>query len=228
MAVLEVKVEAAEKTAKVVAIAAESTVSAPVAANDTGKPAVPSRGDMLAGRTYKLAWPESEHALYVTIKDLIEADESGRQVRAPFEMFVNSKNMKYFAWAVGLTSMVPAVLPPRRRCLVRGRGAAFRVRSSRRRLVRRPLRALAAGGDRRHRAEASGQDRGGSERFGAGCARSDPSGEGSGRRRHRRRPRKHRGRQGRASRQVLPEMQPADAHQRGCESCTDRGYSKCG
>ena len=58
----------------------------------------------LSGETYKIRWPMSEHALYITIND-IELD--GR--RQPFEIFVNSKNMDHFAWTVGLTRMVSAV-----------------------------------------------------------------------------------------------------------------------
>jgi ribonucleoside-diphosphate reductase alpha chain len=58
----------------------------------------------LAGRTYKLRWPESEHAMYITINDIVQ---DGR-VR-PFEIFINSKNMGHFAWTVGLTRMISAL-----------------------------------------------------------------------------------------------------------------------
>jgi ribonucleoside-diphosphate reductase alpha chain len=58
----------------------------------------------LEGHTYKLKWPESEHALYITINDLVAA---GR--RRPFEIFINSKNMEHFAWTVALTRMISAV-----------------------------------------------------------------------------------------------------------------------
>ena len=58
----------------------------------------------LAGRTYKLRWPESEHAMYITINDIVQ---DGRT--RPFEIFVNSKNMEHFAWTVGLTRMISAV-----------------------------------------------------------------------------------------------------------------------
>jgi len=59
----------------------------------------------LKGKTYKIRWPESDHAIYITLNDII--DESGR-VR-PFEIFINSKNMEYFSWAVALTRMISAV-----------------------------------------------------------------------------------------------------------------------
>ncbi len=60
----------------------------------------------LPGKTYKLQWPESDHAIYITLNDII--DDSGR-VR-PFEIFINSKNMEHFAWTVALTRMISAVL----------------------------------------------------------------------------------------------------------------------
>ncbi len=62
------------------------------------------RPDTLIGSTYKIKWPESEHALYVTINDL---EEDGR--RRPFEIFINSKNMEHYAWTLALTRMVSAV-----------------------------------------------------------------------------------------------------------------------
>ena len=62
------------------------------------------RAEQLRGTTYKLKWPESAHAVYVTINDL---EQDGR--RRPFEMFINSKNMEHYAWTVGLTRMISAV-----------------------------------------------------------------------------------------------------------------------
>ncbi len=62
------------------------------------------RPEALPGQTYKLRWPESEHAVYVTINDVIQ---DGR--RRPFEIFINSKNMEHYAWTVGLTRMISAV-----------------------------------------------------------------------------------------------------------------------
>ena len=58
----------------------------------------------LEGQTYKLKWPGSEHALYITINDIVIASH-----RRPFEVFINSKNMEHFAWTVALTRMVSAV-----------------------------------------------------------------------------------------------------------------------
>jgi ribonucleoside-diphosphate reductase alpha chain len=62
------------------------------------------RAEQLHGTTYKLKWPESAHAVYVTINDV---EQDG--VRRPFEMFINSKNMEHYAWTLGLTRMISAV-----------------------------------------------------------------------------------------------------------------------
>jgi ribonucleoside-diphosphate reductase alpha chain len=63
------------------------------------------RPGALEGCTYKLRWPESDHATYITINDVIDA--AGR--RRPFEVFINSKNMEHYAWTVALTRMISAV-----------------------------------------------------------------------------------------------------------------------
>src|SRR5579859_1904160 len=62
------------------------------------------RPEALPGKTYKLRWPESDHAIYITINDIVQ---DGR--RRPFEVFINSKNMDHYAWTVGLTRMISAV-----------------------------------------------------------------------------------------------------------------------
>ena len=63
-----------------------------------------SRPEVLPGQTYKLKWPESDHAIYITVNDVVQ---DGR--RRPFEVFINSKNMDHYAWTVGLTRMISAV-----------------------------------------------------------------------------------------------------------------------
>ena len=63
-----------------------------------------TRPEALPGNTYKISWPESEHALYITLNDIVQ---DGR--RRPFEIFINSKNMEHYAWTVGLTRMISAV-----------------------------------------------------------------------------------------------------------------------
>lgn len=62
------------------------------------------REDVLPGMTYKLRWPETDHAIYITVNDVLEA--GGRR---PFEIFINSKNMEHYAWTVALTRMISAV-----------------------------------------------------------------------------------------------------------------------
>ena len=62
------------------------------------------RPEALEGHTYKLKWPGSEHAIYVTINDTVINGH-----RRPFEIFINSKNMEHFAWTVALTRMISAV-----------------------------------------------------------------------------------------------------------------------
>ncbi len=62
------------------------------------------RPDALLGRTYKIKWLESDHAFYITINDV---EKDGR--RRPFEIFINSKNMEAYAWALALTRMISAV-----------------------------------------------------------------------------------------------------------------------
>jgi ribonucleoside-diphosphate reductase alpha chain len=62
------------------------------------------RPQQLEGQTYKLKWPDSEHAIYITINDIVLGGH-----RRPFEVFINSKNMEHFAWTVALTRMISAV-----------------------------------------------------------------------------------------------------------------------
>jgi ribonucleoside-diphosphate reductase alpha chain len=62
------------------------------------------RPEVLIGQTYKIKWLDSDHAFYITINDI---EKDGR--RRPFEVFINSKNMEAYAWAVALTRMISAV-----------------------------------------------------------------------------------------------------------------------
>ncbi|SEW07213.1 ribonucleoside-diphosphate reductase class II [Aliiroseovarius sediminilitoris] len=62
------------------------------------------RPQSLEGHTYKVKWPDSEHAIYITVNDLVLNGH-----RRPFEVFINSKNMEHFAWTVALTRMISAV-----------------------------------------------------------------------------------------------------------------------
>jgi hypothetical protein len=67
------------------------------------------RPEMLIGSTYKVKTPLSEHALYVTINDIVLNHGTEHELRRPFEIFINSKNMDHFQWIVALTRIVSAV-----------------------------------------------------------------------------------------------------------------------
>lgn len=67
------------------------------------------RPDMLLGSTYKVKTPLSEHSLYVTINDIVLNHGTEHELRRPFEIFINSKNMDHFQWIVALTRIVSAV-----------------------------------------------------------------------------------------------------------------------
>ncbi len=102
-------------TGSVLSVAEEKKEAPEVVANSDAEPQTPhgdviymsepfDRPEHLEGNTYKLKWPDSEHAIYLTINDIIVG---GR--RRPFEVFINSKNMEHFAWTVALTRMISAV-----------------------------------------------------------------------------------------------------------------------
>jgi hypothetical protein len=67
------------------------------------------RPEMLLGSTYKVKTPLSEHALYITINDVVLNQGTKHELRRPFEIFINSKNMDHFQWIVALTRIVSAV-----------------------------------------------------------------------------------------------------------------------
>jgi hypothetical protein len=67
------------------------------------------RPEMLLGSTYKIKTPQSEHALYITINDIVLNPGTPHQVRRPYEIFINSKNMDHFQWIVALTRIISAV-----------------------------------------------------------------------------------------------------------------------
>jgi len=70
-----------------------------------------ARPDKLIGSTYKLKTPEhvSDHALYITINDIVLNQGTNHEIRRPFEVFINSKNMDHFQWIVALTRIMSAV-----------------------------------------------------------------------------------------------------------------------
>ncbi len=67
------------------------------------------REDVLEGTTYKIKTPDSEHAMYITINDIVINQGQEDEHRRPFEMFINSKNMEHFMWIVALTRVVSAI-----------------------------------------------------------------------------------------------------------------------
>ena len=67
------------------------------------------RPAMLQGATYKITTPLSEHALYITINDIVLNTGTDHELRRPFEIFINSKNMDHYQWIVALTRIASAV-----------------------------------------------------------------------------------------------------------------------
>ncbi len=102
-------------TGSVLSVSADASAAPEIVATDAAVPQTPhgdviymseplDRPQALEGSTYKLKWPDSEHAIYLTINDIIINGH-----RRPFEVFINSKNMEHFAWTVALTRMISAV-----------------------------------------------------------------------------------------------------------------------
>ncbi len=98
----------------------ETTKVVPAAEAPRGAPSMPmaeviqmhekvERPDALIGATYKIKSPLVEHALYVTINDIVLNAGTEYELRRPFEIFINSKNMDHFQWIVALTRIMSAV-----------------------------------------------------------------------------------------------------------------------
>ncbi len=68
-----------------------------------------ARPEILYGSTYKIKTPQSEHALYITINDMILNQGTEHEERRPYEVFINSKNMEHFQWVLALTRVISAV-----------------------------------------------------------------------------------------------------------------------
>jgi len=67
------------------------------------------RPEMLIGATYKIKPPVAEHAMYVTINDILLNYGTEHESRRPFEIFINSKNLDHYQWIVALTRIMSAV-----------------------------------------------------------------------------------------------------------------------
>jgi len=183
------------------------------------------RPDALPGATYKVMWPESDHAIYITLNDLL--DDTGR--RRPFEVFINSKNMEHYAWTVALTRMISAVF---RRggdvsFVVEELKAVFDPRGGQWMGGRYVPSLLAAIGEviERHMIAIGFLKRPGAEdearaqaavaAIGGDAADGAPGRNGRG------------GASG-LLRQCPKCAQPSLVRQEGCDTCTSCGYSKCG
>lgn len=94
-----------EDKAKAVAEAATPQQTATIV--QMGEPL--SRPEKLVGNTYKIKTPVTEHALYITINDVVMNEGTPQEHRRPFEIFINSKNMDHFQWIVALTRVMSAV-----------------------------------------------------------------------------------------------------------------------
>ena len=67
------------------------------------------RPEVLVGSTYKVKTPISDHAMYVTINDIVLNHGTEFEKRRPFEIFINSKNLDHYQWIVALTRIISAV-----------------------------------------------------------------------------------------------------------------------
>jgi hypothetical protein len=115
--------EAAAPVEKTAALAPEAAKpAAPTPAAPAAKPAAKAesakviqmherleRPDMLIGSTYKVKTPVSDHAMYITINDIVLNPGTPYEQRRPFEIFINSKNLDHFQWIVALTRIISAV-----------------------------------------------------------------------------------------------------------------------
>ncbi|HYC05241.1 MAG TPA: LAGLIDADG family homing endonuclease [Azospirillaceae bacterium] len=99
-------VKPAEATAPADASTASGMAAPPIVPSlpDAPGASMIDRPEVLPGETYKLRWADSDHALYITVNDVVQ---DGR--RRPFEVFINSRNMEHYAWTVALTRMISAV-----------------------------------------------------------------------------------------------------------------------
>jgi len=90
-----------EKKAEVV----QSTPTiVPLQMNETIK-----RPEFLLGSTYKIKPPVSDHAMYITINDILLNEDTDHETRLPYEVFINSKSMEHYQWVIALTRVISAV-----------------------------------------------------------------------------------------------------------------------
>jgi hypothetical protein len=105
-------VENEQKPANPAGTAAQATAASGVQVQETNVIQMHEsfqRPERLVGSTYKVKTPMSEHAMYITINDVILNEGTEHEVRRPFEVFINSKNMEHFQWVVALTRLISAI-----------------------------------------------------------------------------------------------------------------------
>lgn len=101
--------KAKEAAAKAAAASAPAAPAEPAGDNVIQMHERIERPEILIGSTYKIKSPLFEHALYVTINDIVLNAGTEHESRRPFEIFINSKNMDHFQWIVALTRIMSAV-----------------------------------------------------------------------------------------------------------------------
>lgn len=103
--------EKKQQTSEASAIAAETAKATPPKADVIQMHETLQRPEKLVGSTYKLTVPEhvSSHAMYITINDVILNEGTEHEMRRPFEVFINSKNLEHYQWIVALTLIMSAV-----------------------------------------------------------------------------------------------------------------------
>lgn len=83
---------------------AEASAPQPIKMNENIE-----RPDFLLGTTYKIKPPVAEHAMYITINDILLNEDTDHESRQPYEVFINSKSMEHFQWVIALTRVISAV-----------------------------------------------------------------------------------------------------------------------
>jgi hypothetical protein len=117
---MSIKIETKIVGYEVVKEEKEATVVAEAPADKTGRKSAqiirmtehisrPEGMESLEGSTYKIKTPLDDHAMYVTINDMILNQGTEHEQRRPFEIFINSKNMDHFQWIVALTRVMSSV-----------------------------------------------------------------------------------------------------------------------
>lgn len=98
------RVTKADDSANKAAESAENLAPKPVEMNEHIE-----RPDFLLGTTYKIKPPVAEHAMYITINDILLNEDTDHESRQPYEVFINSKSMEHFQWVIALTRVISAV-----------------------------------------------------------------------------------------------------------------------